>query len=97
LLAVVSVPILLPRGEPAGWSFVPLACGIIVSGAQAIVVVGIDFEIARRLHVAAFVGASTVWFPIAYLPTAVRRRQRLAIIRQSHLLIDPTRSKAAMR
>jgi hypothetical protein len=66
VLAVVTAPFMLATGEPAGWSFLLLAGGIIVLGALALIVFEVDYEIAGPRHVAAF-GVAALFLAIAVI------------------------------
>ena len=57
LLAVVTAPLMLAAGEPAGWSLLLLAAGIVVLVANVMVAFEIDYDIDGPRHVLAFLVA----------------------------------------
>jgi hypothetical protein len=77
-LAVLTAPLMLATGEPAGWSFLLLAAGIVVLGAFAVIVFEIDYDIHGPRHLAVFVVAGLcLAVAVIYLTRAANDLPRL--------------------
>lgn len=71
VLAIATAPLMLAAGEPAGWSFLLLASGIVVLGAFAAIIYGIDYDIKGPLHLLEFgIGILCVTIAVIYLTRA---------------------------
>jgi hypothetical protein len=76
--AVITGPILLARGAPAGWSFLLIAAGAVVLLAQWAIIAEITFETPDSAHVAmAVVGVVCVGLAVVYLTRAADDLPRL--------------------